>query len=66
MTKEEYFKTLIGKTVKISKTVNTGYNYIYFGILIEASDDGILINDCKAGPLLLSYDGLSVLKIEVL
>lgn len=63
MEKKEYFKTLIGKYVRLSKDVNLGYQYRYQGTIISVDETSLIIKDNKLGDILLSFDSLSVLQV---
>lgn len=63
MEKKEYFKTLIGKYVRLSKDVNLGYQYRYQGTIISVDETSLIIKDNKLGNILLSFDSLSVLQV---
>lgn len=62
MSEKQYFETLKGKHIKVSKVINS-YEYFYKGYITEILEDGILFNDQKIGILKLTFQNLSVVNI---
>lgn len=62
MSEKQYFETLKGKYIKVSKVINS-YEYFYKGYITEVLDDGVLFNDQKIGVLKLTFQNLSVVNI---
>ena len=62
MNEKQYFETLIGKNVKLSKLINS-YEYFYKGTITTILEDGLLINDKKVGICKLTFQNLSVIDI---